>query len=365
MKKVAILSLSFFTVLTGAMLAPALPAIQHSYPDISAFWIQSLLTLPSASLLVMLFISRRLPGTKKQQVLVGLLIYLIGGLLPLMAMPFVGLAIARLISGFGLSLFAGPAISLIGEHYPEASTRRQLLGWASAVTSAGTVCAVSLAGWLVSFDWHWVFALYGSAIVPVILIWRWLPERPSTSTNRDKSFKLTGRLAITYGLNLFWNALYFVIPTTVPFYYQTWLHDSNPAHAGILMAGVSAEALVVGMNYAHIKASPQRKLITIFADLVLAGSCLLLRLPILTMMFAGLGVAMAMPVFNERVIAQTSPADRDHALSIGYAMVFAGQLVSPFIFSSLNISQRLWELTGTALVFGLLALRRRLQVAAP
>ena len=365
MKKIAILSLSFFTVLTGAMLAPALPAIQQTYHQVSAFWIQSLLTLPSLSLLLMLIIAWHLPGTKKQQVIVGLLIYLIGGLAPILPLPFLGLALARLISGLGLSLFTGPAISLIGDHYPEAQTRRQLLGWASAVTSGGTISAVSLSGWLVGHDWHWVFGLYGAAVVPLLLIWRWLPETTREDSHARQPFKLSAGLVVTYGLNLSWNALYFVIPTTVPFYFQSWLHDANASHAGLLMAGVSAVALVVGMNYARIKLPAREKLISVFGVLLIAGGLLLARLEIWAMVFAGLGVALAMPVFNERVIAQTRPVDRDHALSIGYAMVFAGQLVSPFIFSGLTIAQRLWGLTLAAFVLSVLALSRRLQVATP
>lgn len=365
MKKIAILSLSFFTVLTGAMLAPALPAIQQTYHQVSAFWIQSLLTLPSLSLLLMLIIARHLPGTKKQQVIVGLLIYLIGGLAPILPLPFFGLALARLISGLGLSLFTGPAISLIGDHYPEAQARRQLLGWASAVTSGGTISAVSLSGWLVGHDWHWVFGLYGAAVVPLVLIWRWLPELSRDDSHAGQPFKLSAGLVVTYGLNLSWNALYFVIPTTVPFYFQSWLHDANASHAGLLMAGVSAVALVVGMNYARIKLPAREKLISVFGVLLIAGGLLLGRLEIWAMVFAGFGVALAMPVFNERVIAQTQPDDRDHALSIGYAMVFAGQLVSPFIFSGLSIAQRLWGLTLAAFVLSVLALSRRLHVATP
>ena len=363
MKKIAILSLSFFTVLTGAMLAPALPAIQQSYPQVSTFWIQSLLTLPSLSLLLMLMIARHLPGTKKKQVIVGLLIYLVGGLVPIIPLPFIGLAFARLISGLGLSLFTGPAISLIGDLYSDAQTRRQLLGWASAVTSGGTISAVSASGWLVGHDWHWVFGLYGAAVVPLILIWQWLPETVREPSDTGQPFKLSTGLAVTYGLNLSWNALYFVVPTTVPFYFQSWLHDANASHAGLLMAGVSAVALFVGMNYAHLKLPAREKLVSVFAVLLIAGGFLLNRLEILAMVFAGLGVALAMPVFNERVIAQTQPVDRDHALSIGYAMVFAGQLVSPFIFSGLSIAQRLWGMTLAALVLSVFALSRRLQVA--
>lgn len=365
MKKIAILSLSFFTVLTGAMLAPALPAIQQSYPQVSAFWIQNLLTLPSLSLLLMLVIARHLPGTKKQQVLAGLLIYLVGGLLPILPLPFIDLALARLISGLGLSLFTGPAISLIGDHYPEAQTRRQLLGWASAVTSGGTISAVSLSGWLVGRDWHWVFGLYGAAVVPLILIWQWLPETSREDSRIGQPFQLTTELVVTYGLNLSWNTLYFVIPTTIPFYFQSWLHDPDATHAGLLMAGVSAVALVVGMNYAHIKLPSREKLVSVFGVLMLAGGFLLGRLEIWAMVFAGFGVALAMPVFNERVIAQSQPDDRDQALSIGYAMVFAGQLMSPFIFSELSIVQRLWGLTSAALLLSVIALSRRLQVAAP
>lgn len=121
----------------------------------------------------------------------------------------------------------------------------------------------------------------------------------------------------------------------------------------------------MGMNYVRIKLPAREKLVSVFGVLMLAGGFLLGHLEIWAMVFAGFGVALAMPVFNERVIAQTQPVDRDHALSIGYAMVFAGQLVSPFIFSGLSIAQRIWGMTFAALALSVIALSRRLQVATP
>lgn len=364
MQKIAILSLSFFTVLTGAVLAPALPTIQAAYPRVSELWLQSLLTLPSLAYLVMLPWLNRLPFTKKKQVIGGLMLYLIGGLLPIMPLPFEGLAAARLLSGLGLSLFAGPAISLIGDFYPDKTQRRQLLGWASAVTSAGTITSVAAAGWLVTISWHWVFGIYATAVIALIFIWRWLPARPSVASVSAQKVAISPRILTVYGLNLGWNALYFVIPTTVPFYFQSWLHDGDPTHAGLFMAGISGIALLIGINYARIHLPQRLKVSLVFIVLGVAGAGLWWHWPWVTLVAAGTGVALAMPVFNEQVIADTDATHRDGALSIGYAMVFAGQLVSPFIFSGLALNVRLLALMAGAMVLAAVAWWAGRQVAS-
>ncbi|WP_461213140.1 MFS transporter [Lacticaseibacillus sp. GG6-2] len=363
MKTVAILSLSFFTVLTGALLAPALPMIQQSYPTVPAFWLQMLMTIPSVVFLAMLLVLMRLPGTKKQQVLAGLVVYLVGGLLPLLPLAFGWLVVARGLSGVGLSLFAGPAVSLIGDFYPRAQ-RRKLLGWAAAVTSAGTIIAVSLAGVLSGYNWHWVFGLYALAGVPLVLVAAFVPETPAVGDTRAKMV-VTPALLRTYALIAVWNGLYFVLPTTLPFYLREVLHDGNAAHAGTVLAAISVVGLLVSGSYAHLPKSLRLKASVSFAVLTVSAGCFLAAnwwLLWVGIAIAGIGVGISMPVFNERLIAQ-SRSGRDHVLTTGSAMTFTGQFLSPFVFSGLALDTRLLVIALVALVVAIGVAWRRVAMA--
>ncbi|MGV0169094.1 MFS transporter [Furfurilactobacillus sp. WILCCON 0119] len=145
--------------MTGAVLSPILPQIKSAYPSISTIWIESLVTIPSLFVIALLPLINKLKISSRKQALIGLFIYSIGGLIPLIFLSFKALIVSRSLSGVALALIAGPAISLITSNYSE-STQQEFLGYASAVTNIGTVSSVLFAGFVAPISWRLTFLVY-------------------------------------------------------------------------------------------------------------------------------------------------------------------------------------------------------------
>ncbi|MFD1484383.1 MFS transporter [Lacticaseibacillus baoqingensis] len=338
---IAILSLSFFTMLTGAVLAPVLPAIHVTYPAVAEVWLQLLMTMPAVIFIGSLPVLRYLPGGKKTQVIWGLAIYLVGGSVPLIPLPFGGLLACRALSGVGLALFAGPAVSLIADHY-QGPQQRHLLGVASAVASAGSIVSLAGAGMLAQSGWRMVFSLYALAIVPLGLVSLFVPNSQAAKPVRTQGH-FSRRIWATFGLIMIWNMGYFVVPTAIPFAMQQLLHDANASHAGWALASVSGIGLLIGVSYAHWPLTPPAKEGVCFVVLVVLGVSMTFAswgTLVIAIAAAGVGIGLAMPVFNEALAAAATLAQRDQVLTIGSAALYAGQVLAPFVYGALPLSAR-------------------------
>src|SRR5690625_1272011 len=84
MLKPTIISISMATVMAGAAISPALGLIAKAFPDASETMIKLILTAPSIMIIPFSFLSSYLTTkiTKRTVIMIGLLIYLIGGLMP-------------------------------------------------------------------------------------------------------------------------------------------------------------------------------------------------------------------------------------------------------------------------------------------
>lgn len=133
MKRLAILSVSLLLLLAGAALSPALFSIMNSYPAISPVLIKSLVTIPSICVIIvnLLLNAKNKFTSQRQQLLVGLIIYALGGMLPLLfTSSFTILLSSRVILGLGLGLIATPAIGLINDFFEgEQKTNNAWFGW--------------------------------------------------------------------------------------------------------------------------------------------------------------------------------------------------------------------------------------------
>src|SRR5699024_11124535 len=101
MLKPTIISISMATVMAGAAISPALVLIAQAFPDASSTMIKLILTAPSLMIIPFSFLSSYLTTKlpKRTIILIGLLIYIAGGIIP-QFMPTVELLLVfRLVLG--------------------------------------------------------------------------------------------------------------------------------------------------------------------------------------------------------------------------------------------------------------------------
>jgi len=126
MLKPTIISISMATVMAGAAISPALGLIAKAFPEASPTMIKLILTAPSIMIIPFSFLSSYLTSklTKRTIIMIGLVIYLIGGIGPQLVPTIEFLLALRLILGAGVGLVVPLSMSLINDYYSGKNARR-------------------------------------------------------------------------------------------------------------------------------------------------------------------------------------------------------------------------------------------------
>lgn len=173
--KYSLLSISL--VLTSAYaISAALPAMQKSMPDRSLAQIETLATVPTISVVVMVLLSGWIAQHigAKRTVGIGLLLVGVGGTLPAFVTSYPVILVSRLVLGAGFGLFNSLAVSLLS-HFFSGNEKATALGFQNAFQSIGSAVMTFLAGLLLNINWHWSFLVYLAAFPILIVFWIFVP----------------------------------------------------------------------------------------------------------------------------------------------------------------------------------------------
>jgi len=190
--KVTILSLSLITVMAGAAIAPALGEINSNFNDVSTLLIKMIVTLPPLFIiLTVLFfntISNKL--STKQIAVTGLLLYIIGGCGAGFANNIYLLLFLRGVLGVGVGLIMPLSTGLLSYCF-DRSEHSKLMGYSSAMNNLGGVIAMSLSGFLVTFNWRYSFLIYLLGFLVLILVFLFLPDIKLRSSKNKLNKEIT------------------------------------------------------------------------------------------------------------------------------------------------------------------------------
>ena len=177
MLKPTIISISMATVMAGAAISSAIGLIAKAFPDASPTLIKLILTAPSIMIIPFSFLSSYLTTklTKRMIIMIGLVIYLIGGIIPQFVASIELLLALRLLLGAGVGLLMPLAMSLINDYYT-GKERTKMMGYNSAFSNFGGIITILLAGWLASFGWRVPFNVYFLGLFIFVLVFFFLPK---------------------------------------------------------------------------------------------------------------------------------------------------------------------------------------------
>ena len=183
-------------VLCISLLLTSAPAINGALPlmraalNVSNTQNELLSTVPSLMVIIFIFLSssiERVLGAKKT-ICLGLLLAGVGGVIPMFTSSYPIIFTSRLILGAGLGVYNSLAVSLINALY-SGHTRATMLGFRNSMESIGQSVLTFVAGLLLTFGWHWTFAIYFFAFPLMIFFWFTVPE--TNTRPRDDSTKGT------------------------------------------------------------------------------------------------------------------------------------------------------------------------------
>lgn len=184
--KASLLSISSVLV-AGPVVSSLIPLMQQSFPNQSTSSIELIATIPNFGILIFVLLSNifiKFLG-KKHTVLLGLLITLISGIIPVFVENYTVILASRFMFGAGIGLFNALAVSLITELY-DGDEQASLMGLQSAMGSIGSTVMTLLIGYFTKFGWQNSFSVYAITILPLILFALFV-KLPSTEKLEGKS----------------------------------------------------------------------------------------------------------------------------------------------------------------------------------
>ena len=183
-KRAAVLSVSTITILGSTAVSPALSGIKSAFPQMSDAWIQMILTLPTLLIIPSCLMCRYAISRmgQKRVLIMGIIIYLIGGLGAGLAPDFATLLIMRGILGVGCGFITPMAQNLISSNF-SGEVKTRLTSYSASASYLMGIIASFLVGNLVAVNWRLAFLVYFVALVVMILNIIYLPDdRPHEKT---------------------------------------------------------------------------------------------------------------------------------------------------------------------------------------
>lgn len=182
-KRLAVLSVSTITILGSTAVSPALSGIKSAFPQMSDSVIQLILTLPTLLIIPSCLLCRaaiRRMG-EKRVLLMGITIYLVGGLGAGLMPNFYLLLAMRGILGIGCGFITPMAQNLISSHF-DGDVKVKMTSYSASASYLMGILASFTVGRLVGIQWRLAFTIYLVALAVLLLNAVYLPS----DTPRDQ-----------------------------------------------------------------------------------------------------------------------------------------------------------------------------------
>lgn len=182
-------SISALNALPGLAVSPILGELQKIFPHATELDIQMLTSLPSLMIIPFVLLAgkltERIDNIRLLQV--GLVIFVLSGVLYLMSNKMWQLVAVSGLLGVGSGLIIPLSTGLIGRFFVGRYRTKQF-GLSSAITNLTLVIATVIAGYLAEIEWHLPFIVYLLPIVSIILSFQLrkaLSQQPEPSPEVD------------------------------------------------------------------------------------------------------------------------------------------------------------------------------------
>ncbi len=356
--KISLLSMSLLLMLAPTI-APALPMMISDFPEQSKSSVELLLTVPNFGIILALFVSPffiKFTG-KKVTVIIGLILALLSGALPIFTQQFTLIFISRFMFGFGIGLFNSLAVSLLADYYEgdDLSTMMGFQAMTGAIGAAGASFAVSF---LITKGWQASFSIY-LIILPVLILFAlFVPIKKETSITSEKQPKekqvinsqIWSLVLIVFGLF----TCYMVIPVKLP---ELVLSKGLGSMSSVsIITGISTlVGIPIGMMYGKIHQALKDKVLIIGLTLIPLGLAIVcfspyLFLVALGVMVSGIGFGLSLPfIYTE--VARVSPSQ---SVNLAYTYILIstniGVFASPLILNTLGSLFHLETAQGSMII---------------
>lgn len=358
--KLTLLLASTLTVMSGATIAPSLPAMQDYFAEVpnADFWVKLVLTIPALSIVIGSPIAGQLVDVLgRKPLLIGsaLLYGFAGGSGYILDSLFAILG-GRALLGLAVAGIMVSATTLMADYF-SGDQRANFMGLQAAFMGFGGVLFLSVGGFIADLNWRLPFLIYLFAwlLVPLMIWVLYEPERTPASHPAGQAalsrlpLKLLG---LIYASALLMQVIFYLIPTQLPFYLKQ-IADADATRSGLAIALSTFFSAIASLNYGRIK--QHLNFISIlavafglmglgYAGIGLVGTYWLV---LGVLVPAGLGLGLLMPNLNVWTSKEVPDDLRGRALGGLTTFFFLGQFLSPIV------TQPISERVGLTQTYGL------------
>lgn len=352
--KASILCISITIQAAGAV-AGAVPSIMLSFENKSTAQIQALLTIPSFAIMVFIILSSWIIKKigKRNTVVLGLLVSLVGGVLPAFTTNFTLIIIGRVLFGAGTGMYNSLTVSLIGDFFT-GEEQQTMLGLQSAIMTLGNSLATFLAGWLLNYGWQNSFLVYFLIVPVLILFLTGYPKNSNQDTeNLDSSSKeiqqeklsLSHTFSISVVLGILTLFLFFIsvmsLYTTSALAIQE-LDLANQDSLSTLLAIGGIISSLFAMIYGKINQMLGKITPVVCTFIGICGMFLLTISSSMTMFFIGIILTLVsnliVPYVYSLILGSVPEGNKNLIVSLAMVACNLGAFLSPYVINGiLNI----------------------------
>lgn len=154
----------------------SLTVIGAQFSSASQSMIQSIISIPCLAVLPTTLISGKLMSSmpKKTLGIIGMVIFLVGGVVPVCLTSLPVILVFRGIFGIGVGIVQAVASALVAENFV-GSEREAVQGTMTSAQMLGCAVMVFAGGWLGDVAWNVSFLVHGIAVLSLIIAFACLP----------------------------------------------------------------------------------------------------------------------------------------------------------------------------------------------
>jgi MFS family permease len=353
-RKTTLLLVGTLTIMSGATIAPALPAIEAWFeqtPD-AALLTRLVLTIPA----ILIAFCAPLAGSLadrhgRRPLLIGsILLFGLAGMSGLAMESLYGLLAGRALLGVAVAGTMTAATALAGDYFsgPE---RDRFMGVQSAFVGLGGLVFLTGGGLLAELHWRAPFAVYGLAfaLLPAAILFIVEPFRPGSgqpgsgrhpAQRETAGMRLPASVTALLAVAALNSAVFYLVPTQLPFYLGS-LEIDAPSRAGFAIGLFQIPMAAMSLAYGWLRGRAGIMgmfgigfglMAAGFGLTAAAGSAAGSYTAVLAgMAVTGAGMGAVMPNLMVGAISSAPPSMRGRVSGGLTASIFLGQFLSPLL----------------------------------
>lgn len=344
-RRLTLLCLAALTIMSGATIAPSLPALHSHFAAVpnSELLTRLVLTLPA----LFIAVSAPVAGVLSDRVgrlrllQASVLLYALAGLSGLLQDSLVGILAGRALLGIAVGGTMTSVTALVGDYFsgPE---REAYMGQQGAFISFGGVVFLVGGGLLAELHWRAPFAVYGLALalLPAIAMFLYEPRRHGDFASAAATGTVpaaTKLLAALFAAALLNSLAFFLIPTQLPFRLLE-IGVSQPSLTGLAIAGGNLMgALSSLLIYRRIRAQLGPLGVFAFCFAIMSAGLILIAAAtsfgsvMMATAVYGIGMGTLVPHLFTTAMLLAAAQQRGRVAGGLAASIFFGQFLSPLV----------------------------------